>query len=99
VTISVSADTDVPPPPRAVRRRRTWIFAAVVVAFPAALVVSSISYLQALTYPGDASWSARAVEWIRDLALFGIPLLPTMPGTGRRCLVPDQRDFFAVTVT
>jgi hypothetical protein len=66
VTISVPVDTDAPPPPRAVRRRRTWIFAAVVVAFLAALVMPSISYVQALTYAGDASWSVRTVEWIRD---------------------------------
>ncbi|WP_127131864.1 phosphodiester glycosidase family protein [Georgenia sp. SYP-B2076] len=30
------------------------------------LVVPGVSYAQALTYPGSASWQDRTVEWVRD---------------------------------
>lgn len=37
---------------------------ALVVA--AAFLVAAVSYVRALTYPGNASWSDRSVEWVRD---------------------------------
>ena len=42
--------------------RRRLIGAVVVIL----LVVPGISYAQALTYPGSASWQMRSVEWVRD---------------------------------
>ncbi|MGB3829905.1 MAG: hypothetical protein WA962_14150 [Ornithinimicrobium sp.] len=30
------------------------------------MVVPGVSYAQALTYPGNASWQERSVEWVRD---------------------------------
>jgi hypothetical protein len=57
---------DAPQPPprhRAPRRRRVrWIVAICV----ALLIWPSISYAQALTYPGAADFTTRTVEWVRD---------------------------------
>ncbi|GAA2553827.1 phosphodiester glycosidase family protein [Pseudonocardia hydrocarbonoxydans] len=54
-------DTPPPPPPRPNRRRR-WVAAAVV----ALSIWPLASYTQALTYPGNASFAVRTVEWVRD---------------------------------
>lgn len=32
----------------------------------AVFLIAGISYVRALTYPGNASWSDRSVEWVRD---------------------------------
>lgn len=50
------------PVPR--RRRIVWR----VLGLLAALSIGSagLSYISALTYPGDATWQARTVEWVRD---------------------------------
>lgn len=45
--------------PRVLRK-----IAAVVLAL--FLATASLSYVQALTYPGNASWQVRTVEWVRD---------------------------------
>lgn len=45
------------------RRRRRRLTALVVVAV---LVVPAVSYVRALTYPGNATFAVRTVEWIRD---------------------------------
>lgn len=45
------------------RRRRTKMAALVVLAL---LVVPTCSLAQAMTYPGNAPASVRAVEWVRD---------------------------------
>ncbi|MDX3001799.1 hypothetical protein PWY87_08985 [Kribbella solani] len=44
------------------RIKKRWI--ALVIA--ALLVVPAVSYVQALLYPGNASFSVRTVEWFRD---------------------------------
>jgi hypothetical protein len=44
------------------RRRRRWIALGICLL----LVVPAISYVRALTYPGNAPFSVRSVEWIRD---------------------------------
>jgi hypothetical protein len=49
-----------PPRPRKVRRRAVGVGLALV------LIVPGISYAQALTYPGSATWQMRSVEWVRD---------------------------------
>jgi hypothetical protein len=49
-----------PPRPRTVRRR------AVAVGLALVLLVPGVSYAQALTYPGSATWQMRSVEWVRD---------------------------------
>jgi hypothetical protein len=48
--------------PGSVRRR----VLAVALAFSVMLVVPGASYVQALTYPGSATWQMRSVEWLRD---------------------------------
>jgi hypothetical protein len=47
-------------PRRSARRR------ALAVAVALILVVPGFSYVQALTYPGSATWQMRSVEWLRD---------------------------------
>jgi hypothetical protein len=51
--------------PKTSRRRfvRTKVVLAVVVLL---LVAPAISFTQAMTYPGNAPYSVRAVEWVRD---------------------------------
>ncbi|MBN9098083.1 MULTISPECIES: phosphodiester glycosidase family protein [unclassified Pseudonocardia] len=46
------------------RGRRPRLIVAVVLAL--VLGTAGISYTQALTFPGDASWQVRTVEWVRD---------------------------------
>jgi hypothetical protein len=53
-----------PRPARKIRRRRRLKWIALVIAL--LLVVPAISYVRALTYPGNASFAIRSVEWIRD---------------------------------
>ena len=48
-------------PGRARRRVVGVVFALVVV-----LLAPGLSYAQALTYPGSATWQMRSVEWMRD---------------------------------
>lgn len=43
-------------------RRLRWI----VLAFCLLMVVPTVSYVRALLYPGNASFSVRTVEWVRD---------------------------------
>lgn len=57
--------------PRSVRHRR--VTALVVVALLALTVPAGVSYGRALTYPGDASFSVRSVEWVREHG--GAPLV------------------------
>lgn len=54
-------------PSRAVRRRRLrrWAKIAVLVVL-ALLILPTYSFVQAMTYPGNAPASVRAVEWVRD---------------------------------
>ncbi|MEO6996692.1 MAG: phosphodiester glycosidase family protein [Terracoccus sp.] len=58
-----------PPPPgrprrqRRRRHRKLKIAALVVLALPLA---PTVSFVQAMTYPGNAPASVRAVEWVRD---------------------------------
>jgi hypothetical protein len=44
-------------------RAARWV-AAVLVALM--IGTAGLSYARALTYPGDASWQVRTVEWVRD---------------------------------
>jgi hypothetical protein len=54
---------------RKVRRiRKRWI----ALACGLLLVVPIVSYVQALLYPGNASFSVRTVEWVRDHGAGGI---------------------------
>lgn len=46
------------------RRRRRWRLTALVLV--AVLTVPAVSYIRALTYPGNATVAVRTVEWIRD---------------------------------
>lgn len=57
--------TRVPSPGRR-RRHRLLIVALVLLVIG---IVSSISYGQALTRPGAATWSVRTVDWLRDQGL------------------------------
>ena len=66
-TVVITGD---PPPaatsgsPRRPRHRVGW--RAVVVVLALILSVPGVSYAQALTYPGSATWQMRSVEWLRD---------------------------------
>lgn len=53
-----------PPPPRPRRRHRKLRITALVIL--ALLIVPTVSFVQAMTYPGNAPASVRAVEWVRD---------------------------------
>lgn len=57
--------------PRSARRRRVAVLVAVLLL--ALAVPTGISYGRALTYPGDASFSVRSVEWVREHG--GAPLV------------------------
>jgi hypothetical protein len=48
--------------PGRARRRVVGVALTLVVV----LLAPGISYAQALTYPGDATWQMRSVEWMRD---------------------------------
>src|SRR5450631_1900383 len=48
------------PRPRTGRRRALALVLALL------LLVPGYSYVQALTYPGSATWQMRSVEWVRD---------------------------------
>ncbi|MHB8188678.1 MAG: hypothetical protein ACYDDU_21970 [Dermatophilaceae bacterium] len=50
------------PRPLRVRRRVVVVALALVLA----LLAPGVSYAQALTYPGSATWQMRSVEWLRD---------------------------------
>jgi hypothetical protein len=65
---SVSCDvTGAQPVPRPRRlgpvQRRVL---AVAVTFSIVFLAPGVSYVQALTYPGSATWQMRSVEWLRD---------------------------------
>ncbi|MCU1680086.1 MAG: hypothetical protein JWQ81_825 [Amycolatopsis sp.] len=47
------------------RTRRRWKIAGVVLAV--AMVYPSVTYVQALTYPGAASFTARTTDWLRSM--------------------------------
>ncbi|GAB3362204.1 MULTISPECIES: phosphodiester glycosidase family protein [Amycolatopsis] len=55
--------------PRRRPRRRLRIALILVVAL---LAYPAGSYVRALTYPGDASFAVRTVDWLRDLGLGGV---------------------------
>lgn len=48
------------------RRRRPLRWRLVALVLAALMVIPGVSYAQALTYPGNASWQERSVEWVRD---------------------------------
>lgn len=48
--------------PGRARRRLLGVALTLVVV----LLAPGLSYVQALTYPGDATWQMRSVEWMRD---------------------------------
>jgi hypothetical protein len=52
------------PPARPPRRRRWRRYLAVVLAV--AMIYPVVTYLRALTYPGNASVAVRTVDWLRD---------------------------------
>ncbi|MEW1955582.1 hypothetical protein [Terrabacter sp. NPDC080008] len=52
--------------------RRRLVRRSAVVAALLALAVVGTSYVRALTTPGDASWTVKSVEWIRDNGGAGI---------------------------
>lgn len=55
------------PPPRHRRPRVHRRAHPVAAALTAVLLgVVGLSYARALTYPGNASWEVRTVEWVRD---------------------------------
>lgn len=64
MTVSHRARSD--PPSPAHRRARTNRRRLVTTLVVGLLVVPTVSYAQALTYPGEASVSERTVDWIRD---------------------------------
>lgn len=58
-----------PPLPRSRRRRRTrrrWLLGVCVGVLLGVLAAPATSYVRALTYPGQASFLVRTVEWVRD---------------------------------
>lgn len=57
--------TQLEPPRRRSRKRRwaLWLSVALLVGIPA---WPATSYVSALTYPGEASFTVRTVEWVRD---------------------------------
>jgi hypothetical protein len=58
------------------RTRRTRWRRALLVLVGTLLLVTGVSYVRALTYPGTASWSDRSVEWVRDHG--GSPLIDSV---------------------
>ena len=48
---------------RSHRRRRWWLTALIAAVL---LIVPGVSFARAMTYPGQAPLSVRAVEWVRD---------------------------------
>jgi hypothetical protein len=48
---------------RAWPRRWRWRIALALVAL---LILPTVSYLRALTYPGSATWQMRSADWVRD---------------------------------
>lgn len=66
------------------RRRRRWIALLVI----ALLVPVSVSYIRALTYPGNASTLVRTVEWVRDHG--GGPLVDTAENIYYRLHAPPD---------
>jgi hypothetical protein len=69
-TIPMST-TEQQPPTRVSQHRPPGLgrgFVWRLVALAAALLIgtATLSYVRALTFPGDASWLARTVEWARD---------------------------------
>ena len=59
----VARSQSAPRPKRSVRRR---ILRSGVALMLLALLVPGVSYAQALTYSGSATWQMRSVEWLRD---------------------------------
>ena len=58
-----------PPPPQARRRRRLrrwWVLGWCAAILIGVLAWPTASYVGALTYPGEASYLVRTVEWVRD---------------------------------
>jgi hypothetical protein len=53
-------------PPQPPLRRQRWGLGLSVAAIVVALVWPVTSYVRALTYPGQASFLVRTVEWVRD---------------------------------
>lgn len=64
--LAVTTTTETGPVSHGKRRRRhlRWRFVALLLAI--LMVVPGASYARALTYPGNASWQERSVEWVRD---------------------------------
>jgi hypothetical protein len=50
--------------PRHARRRRRRRVVALILAL--LMVAPTVSYVNALTYPGNATWQVRTVDWIRN---------------------------------
>lgn len=48
------------------RNRRRRLRQSLVAVMALLLLVTGVSYVRALMYPGSASWSDRSVEWVRD---------------------------------
>jgi hypothetical protein len=51
------------------KRRRRKVIALVLAAL---LVYPSVTYVRALTYPGEAPFAVRTVDWARDMGLGGV---------------------------
>ncbi|WP_456846446.1 hypothetical protein, partial [Cellulomonas sp. P5_C6] len=57
--------TDEPPAPRRARRPR-WVRTTVAAVVAIVLASLLVSYVGALTAPGQADWQDRSVGWVRD---------------------------------
>jgi hypothetical protein len=53
-------------PPQPPLRRRRWALGLSVAALAVAPAWPVTSYVRALTYPGQASFLVRTMEWVRD---------------------------------
>src|SRR5450631_4692185 len=67
-THSVSCDIARTQPAKRPRRLGTFWRRVLTIALALLLLllVPGVSYAQALTYPGSATWQMRSVEWLRD---------------------------------
>lgn len=52
--------------PAAKHRRRRFHWRLIVLLMVLLLTVPGVSYVRALTFPGNAGWQARSVDWVRD---------------------------------
>jgi hypothetical protein len=64
--MATALQVEPPEPPLRCRMRRWWVLGLSVVTLLGVLAWPATSYIRALTYPGQASFLVRTVEWVCD---------------------------------